>query len=86
LLFDSIADLLFQCDPIGINFGDNTDEYEPETGTILPQPASAHSVDDVQTIVYEEFCRWFGNVEAGPRGAYGEVSVKIWETWRGNER
>ena len=36
-LFDSITALLFRHDPIGINFEDNVDEYEPETGTILPR-------------------------------------------------
>ncbi len=82
LLFDTVTARLFQNDPMGINFGDNTDEYEPETGTILPRLPSATSVEDVQTIVYEEFCRWFGQVEAGPREAYGDVSVKIWEAWR----
>jgi hypothetical protein len=59
LLFATVAALLFESDPIGINFGDNTDEYEPEAGTILPRLASAKSVDDVQTIVDEEFSRWF---------------------------
>jgi hypothetical protein len=37
-LFDSVAVLLFRHDPIGIAFdNENTDEYEPETGTILPR-------------------------------------------------
>ena len=81
-LFDTVAALLFQCDPMGINFGDNADEYEPETGTILPKLAGAKSVDDVQSIVCEEFCRWFGEVEAGPRENYKVVAVKIWEMWR----
>ena len=31
-LFDEVSKLLFQHDPIGINFEDNTDEYEPEIG------------------------------------------------------
>jgi hypothetical protein len=69
LLFDNVTALLFQNDPMDINFGDNTDEYEPETGTILPRLADAETVDDVQTIVHEEFCRWFDEVEAGSREA-----------------
>jgi hypothetical protein len=82
LLFDAVRALLFESDPIGINFGDNADEYEPETGTILPRLVNAKGVEDVQTIVYEEFCRWFGNEDAGTREAYKEVSVKIWDAWR----
>jgi hypothetical protein len=29
--------LLFEADPMGINFGDNADEYDPETSSILPR-------------------------------------------------
>lgn len=81
-LFDTVAGLLFEDDPMGINFDDNTDEYDPETGTIFPRLAGAKSVEDVQTIVYEEFRRWFDPDGAGSREAYGEVSLKIWEAWR----
>ena len=41
-LFDSITALLFRHDPIGINFEDNTDEYEPEARTILPRLKACH--------------------------------------------
>jgi hypothetical protein len=82
LLFDTVAALLFERDPIGINFGDNTDEYDPETGTILPRLASAKSVDDVQTIVHEEFCRSFDKVDVGALEQYREAPEKIWEAWR----
>lgn len=36
-LFDSVAALLFRHDPVGINFDENTDEYQPEAETILPR-------------------------------------------------
>ena len=55
----SISDALYEADPVGINFDVNTDEYEPETGTIISRIGSARSAEDVQAIVYEEFCRWF---------------------------
>jgi hypothetical protein len=44
--------------------------------------ADAKTVDDVQTIVHEEFRRWFDVEHAGPREKYREVSAKIWEAWR----
>jgi len=81
-LYDMVAALLFDADPIGIHFSDNTDEYDSETGTILPRLAHAKTVDDVETIVYEECCRWFDAEDVGPREKYSEVSVKIWEAWR----
>jgi hypothetical protein len=80
-LFASISDALFEADPVGINFDDNKDEYDPETGTIIPRLGSAKSAEDVQAIVYEEFCRWFGPTGAGPREKYAAVSAKIWDLW-----
>jgi hypothetical protein len=51
-LYDDVAALLFRHDPIGINFDVNTDEYEPEVGTILPRLRSCKSVDDVRRELY----------------------------------
>jgi hypothetical protein len=82
LLYNTVTTLLFEADPIGINFGENSDEYDPETSSILPRLSSAKTVDDVQTIVHEEFCRWFGLEDAGPRDKYQDVSRDIWEAWR----
>ena len=56
-LFDRLSRLLFEADPVGINFEDNTDEYDPEVGTILPRLEGAKSIEDVQTILHQEFCK-----------------------------
>ncbi len=80
-LFDSISATLFEADPIGINFDSNTDEYEPEVGTILPRLKSAASADDVETIIHEEFCRWFSPEDAGTRERYQSVAARVWELW-----
>jgi hypothetical protein len=80
-LFVSISKALFKADPIGINFDTNTDEYEPEAGTIIPRLRSATSEADVQSIVHEEFCRWFSPSNVGPREAYASVSAVIWKLW-----
>ena len=81
-LFDRVAALLFEADPIGINFETNTDEYEPEVGTILPRLQDASSPLDVQRIVHEEFCRWFDADNAGPMHKYEAIAASIWETSR----
>jgi hypothetical protein len=47
-LYDTASGLLFESDPIGINFEDNTDEYEPEAATILPRLASVQTWPDGQ--------------------------------------
>jgi hypothetical protein len=80
-LFAAMSEALFEADPVGINFEINTDEYEPEVGTIIPRLGSAQSAEDVQAIVYEEFCRWFGEAAIWPREKYRAVSAEIWTLW-----
>jgi hypothetical protein len=82
-LFDSIAALLYRHDPIGINFEDNTDEYEPEAGTILPRLNSCHSADDVLQVIHAEFVRWFDSGTAGPPEHYREIASEVWQLWQG---
>jgi hypothetical protein len=80
-LFESVSAILFEADLIGINFESNTDEYDPEVGTILPRLGQATSVRDVALIVHEEFCRWFGVEEAFSVGHYQDVAEQIWREW-----
>ena len=81
-LFDSVAALLFQHDPIGIAFeNENTDEYEPETGTILPRLRGCESASDVRRVVHEEFVRWFDAGNAGPEERYSDIASEIWQLW-----
>lgn len=81
LLFFAISNVLFQADPIGINFRSNTDEYDPETRTIISRLKTANTAQDVQAIVHEEFDNWFGADTAGSQQQYEAVSLKIWELW-----
>lgn len=81
-IFNSIAALLFRHDPMGINFDINTDEYEPEAGTILPRLRTCHSADDVRQVVHGEFVRWFDAGNAGPLELYTQIASEIWELWQ----
>ena len=88
-LFDAVSALLFRHDPIGIAFdNENTDECDPETGTILPRLGKCESISDVQRVVHEEFVRWFDTGDAGPDERYGLIASEIWELLRsrGNRR
>ena len=78
-MFDATAALLFRHDPIGINFEDNTDEYEPEARTILPRLRDCHSEADVCRVVHEEFVRWFGPETAKKQEHYAQIAREIWE-------
>jgi hypothetical protein len=81
-LFHSVADILFQHDPVGINFEDNTDEYYPEVRTILPRLKDCHSAQDVTSVVHEEFVRWFEPEIAEPKDHYQLPSEEIWKRWQ----
>ena len=79
-LYDRVTSILFRVDPMGINFEDNTDEYDPETDTILPRLPNCTSPDDVRKVVTEEFERWFDSdmVNAGNRKHFDEIASAIW--------
>ena len=88
-LFDAVSALLFRHDPVGVAFeNENTDEYDPETGTILPRLRNCRSASDVQRVVHEEFVRWFDAGNAGPEERYALIASEIWElcTSRGSPR
>ena len=79
-LYDRVTSILFRVDPMGINFEDNTDEYDPETDTILPRLPNCTSSDDVRKVVIEEFERWFDPdmVNDGNRKHFDEIAKAIW--------
>jgi len=84
-LFDEVSVILFAADPIGINFETNTDEYEPEVGTILPRLSSCSSASDVRKVVHEEFTRWFSPHDAGSETHYQKVAEDIWKAWQSTD-
>ena len=81
-LFDDVAEIFFRHDPIGINFEHNTDEYEPEVGTVLPRLRRCSSAADVQHVLHEEFVRWFSPADAGPIERYEAPALEIWDLLR----
>jgi hypothetical protein len=80
-LFETVTAILFEADPQGINYKTNTDEYDPETGTILPRLSQAGTSHDVAVIVHEEFARWFGAEEVGAVDEYQLIATRIWQAW-----
>ena len=59
-LVRQVSAILFRQDPVGINFKDNTDEYDAEAGTIVGRRGELQTKEDVYRVVREEFVRWFG--------------------------
>ena len=71
--------LLFDQDPIGINFEDNDDEYRSEAETITLRSAEASTETELLRIIHEEFVTWFGESVSGPITRYERVASEIWE-------
>ncbi len=79
--FEAVSKAMFDRDPIGINFETNTDEYDSEAGTVIPRLNNCASVDDVVTVLHEEFTKWF-EASAGAREKYRELAKDIWDLYK----
>jgi hypothetical protein len=80
-LFEVVSEILFRYDPMGIDYEHNTDEYEPEVGTILPRLHGCNSKDDTRRIVHQEFMLWFDG-DAGDEASYDAIASDIWDAWQ----
>lgn len=78
-LYERLNRILFSCDPLGINFGDNTDEYTVEVERILPRLKDVSSVDNLRRVVHEEFVYCVNAKMAGPESKYDNVAKEIWK-------
>jgi hypothetical protein len=79
-LFASISEALFKADPAHLNYEVNTDEYDPESATIIPRLSSARSAEDVETILKEELSRWFGDIGVSTDNL-APLATEIWMLW-----
>ncbi len=80
-LIAEVAGVLERHDPVGISFGDNPGEYLPEARTIVARLPRARTVEDVRTLVHEEFVRWFDEGTAGSADRSEAVAREVWTTW-----
>lgn len=76
-LLSEMSAILFRHDPIGINFEDNTDEYDAEAATILKRLRPGIGLGEAQRIVHEEFVQWFERATAGPEEKYFEIASDL---------
>lgn len=81
-LVAEVSKILFEADPVGINFEDNTDKYDSEAETIVIGLPKTSSSDDVHGLIYEVFVQWFDPVTAGSREKYAAPAAAIWNLWR----
>ncbi len=79
-LFDNVSVILFENDPIGLNFETNVDEYEPEARRIMPLIKEARDVNHLSELVRDVFVQMFEGVDVDRKeGIYTQIATKIWE-------
>jgi hypothetical protein len=85
ILYEKVVALLFRHDPMGINFEENTDEYQMETSLILPRLRACSSAAEVTRMVHQIFMECFGAIEARTERQYQPIGAEIWELWSGSQ-
>ena len=60
-----------------IKIGCPTDEYSPEARSIIVQLDKNQTVQEIQTIIYSEFVRFFSKASAGPKNNYKKLAEDI---------
>ena len=67
-----------EIDPEGLlTIGAPSDEYDPETRTILPRLRDCRSVEDVDRVVRDELARWFTPELVAGSPTCGMVPIEI---------
>ena len=83
LLLTVISSILFESDPMCLNFGSNDDEYDPEAISIISELTVAKSTEDVANIVIVQFLHWF-DCDLSPykdNDKFIRMSQRIWLAW-----
>jgi hypothetical protein len=80
-LVEEISQVLFASDPIGLDFEDNTAEYEPEARAIAAGLRRCVNAADVEKLVHGTFVAYFDDRIAGPAERYVGPSEAIWQLW-----
>lgn len=76
-----LEQVLFDADPIGLDFEENADEYRPEAEMILLRLGTPLSKNEVRTLVHSVFVDWFDPQMAGPPERYEGVAQTIWHRY-----
>jgi hypothetical protein len=80
VLVEAVERAINEADPIGLlHGGAPAAEYGPEISRIVPRIVRAQRPDEVIDVLHEEFLRWFGKDNAGPRQSYEAPGRWIWD-------
>lgn len=80
-LLDDISKTLFQIDPMGINFGTNTDEYDLEAYHLIPRLLGCKDKLDFYAALIMEFEYQFDHLDAWDKSYLAAAASEIWRLW-----
>lgn len=81
-LLSRVSQILFEADPAGINFDENTDEYDMEAAAILVELKHCRDALQLATSVHKVFVEYFGSDIAGTVDRFGSVADMIWDAYQ----
>ncbi len=81
-LHDDISEILFNIDPMSINFEENLEEYNAPARSILFHLNDCRSADDVLNVLVHEFEHWFSGSAEKTNLLYNKVSEGIWDKYQ----
>ena len=79
-LIRDVSAILFECDPMCLNFGTNSDEYDPEAVTIISMLKNTETENDSIEAIVDTFRRWFGEDHSEYKNdrKYISMAHRIW--------
>ena len=84
---DIVGWILFQHDALGINMGENINEYHPEAEDITVQLDRCEGVGDVMLVIDEVLSSWFfkdwGDIKTSStkHEQLTQMGTQIWSAW-----
>lgn len=78
---EAVRRVILDVDPMDLYFeeDDNFDEYDPEVREIVERLPEAGTVDDLTTMIWEVFKRFFNEGLVGPPDRYRSIAQRILE-------
>ena len=79
--FEEVCAILYKHDPIGLNFGDNSDEYQYEADYVVLRFREAENTKELAIIIKEVFANQFDQKLANNKHAletYDPIASEVW--------
>lgn len=79
LLINELQKIFNKCDPIGIYYEENNDEYDPEIQSILTKIKIGMDKSQLYELIYREFVYWFDKETVGEKKDYDSLTEEVYK-------